>query len=191
MNITKTFYAADRDEWRAWLAKHHRSGKEIWLVYYKKHTKRPTVSYNDAVEEALCFGWIDSTVKRIDDQKYAQKFTPRKDHSNWSEPNKKRLRKLIAEGKMMEAGLACVEDGVLSADETGPKQKGIEFSVPQYFTDALTRNQKARSNFNNLAPSYRKLYVRWVADAKREETRTRRLKEAIGLLARNKKLGLK
>jgi uncharacterized protein YdeI (YjbR/CyaY-like superfamily) len=188
--MTRTFYAAGRDEWRAWLEKHHGTEKEVWLVYYKKHTGQPSVSYNDAVEEALCFGWIDSIVKRIDEEKYAQKFTPRKDTGNWSEPNRKRLRKLIQEGRLTEAGRAKIADKVLAELDRGPKARGGEFVIPQYFKDALKRDRKAQKNFDNLAPSYQKLYVRWIGDAKREETRNRRLKEALKLLAQNKKLGI-
>jgi uncharacterized protein YdeI (YjbR/CyaY-like superfamily) len=190
MNITKTLYVTNRDEWRVWLDKHYKTEKEIWLVYYKKHTGRPTIPYDDAVEEALCFGWIDSIVKRIDDDKYAQKFTPRKPRSNWSELNKKRVRKLVAEGRVTEAGLARIDAAILSKGAE-PKEKSAELTVPQYFKDALAANQKARSNFDRLAPSYQRLYVGWVAAAKREETRNRRMKEAVELLAANKKLGLK
>ena len=89
MEITKTYYVATRSEWCKWLQKHHTSATEIWLIYYKKHTGMPRVSYNDAVEEALCFGWIDSLVKRVDADTYAQKFTPRKSKSKWSELNKR------------------------------------------------------------------------------------------------------
>jgi len=90
MKITKTLYVTTRDEWRSWLEKNHKSEKEIWLIYYKKHTGKPRIPYDDAVEEALCFGWIDSIIKRIDEKKYAQKFSPRKQNSVWSDLNKKR-----------------------------------------------------------------------------------------------------
>jgi hypothetical protein len=98
MEIRKTLYVTSREEWRAWLAKHYQSETEVWLIYYKKHSGQPRISYDHAVEEALCFGWIDSIVKRIDDEKFAQKFTPRRDGAKWSALNKRRLRKLIREG---------------------------------------------------------------------------------------------
>lgn len=104
MEITKQLYVTDRDAWRAWLEKNYDTEKEIWLIYYKKHTGKPRIPYDDAVEEALCFGWIDSTVKRVDDEKFAQKFTPRKNKSNWSDLNKKRAKKMIREGRMTKAG---------------------------------------------------------------------------------------
>src|SRR5438128_11402884 len=120
MESRKTLYVASRAEWRAWLAKHHQSETEVWLIYYKKPSGRPRIPYDDAVEEALCFGWIDSIVKRIDDAKFAQKFTPRKDWTKWSELNKRRVRKLIREGNMTEAGLAKI-DVVALGDEQQAK----------------------------------------------------------------------
>lgn len=124
MEITKTLYVTNRDEWRAWLSENHGSEKEIWLVYYKKHTRKPTIPYDDAVEEALCFGWIDGIEKRMDEERYAQRFTPRKAKSNWSESNKRRVKKLLEQGKMTEAGLATINKQVLETEEaSGSKQK--------------------------------------------------------------------
>lgn len=190
MEMSGTLYVADRNKWRAWLEKHHDTEKEIWLVYYKKHTNHPSIPYDDAVEEALCFGWIDSTVKRIDEDRYAQKFTPRKDASNWSEPNRRRVRKLIKEGKMTEAGLAKINAEILDESQD-PKPRSKDVVVPERFKQALMKNKKAWENFNNLAPSYRRNYILWVTDAKKEETRLKRLKEAVALLEQNKKLGMK
>lgn len=113
MKLGKTLYVKKRGEWRKWLEKNHQKESEIWLVYYKKHTKKPSIPYNDAVEEALCFGWIDSSEKRIDKERYAQRFTPRKPKSNWSESNKERVRKLIVQGKMTPAGLAAFNNNLL------------------------------------------------------------------------------
>lgn len=109
MKTTKKLYVKSRDEWRSWLQNNHAAEKEIWLIYYKKHTGKPRIPYDDAVEEALCFGWIDSIVKRIDDEKYIQKYTPRKDKSIWSELNKKRTEKMIKQGRMTEAGLIKIQ----------------------------------------------------------------------------------
>lgn len=192
MKISKTLYVTNRVDWRAWLSKNHETEKEVWLVYYKKHTNRPRIPYDDAVEEALCFGWIDSNVQKIDDERYAQKFTPRKNDSKWSESNKRRIRKLLKEGKVTRAGLAKIGDGVLEAEESAksaPRTK--ELVMPSYLREALRADKKAWENFNNLAPSYRRLYVGWIAAAKKEETRNRRIREAVELLARNEKLGMK
>lgn len=187
MEITKTLYVADREEWRAWLKRNYESETEIWLIYYKKHTGQPSVSYNDAVEEALCFGWIDGIVKRIDDEKYSQRFTPRKAKSNWSELNKRRVAKLIGEGKMTQVGLAKISFPV---EENSQTEKQT-LTIPDYIRRALTANKIAWRNFNNLAPSYQENYINWIMAAKKEERRSKRLQEAIQLLEQNKKLGMK
>ena len=113
MPITKSIYFATRGEWRDWLEKHHQSETEIWLIAFKKHTGRPSIPYGDAVEEALCFGWIDSIVKKLDEEKFAQKYTPRRDWKKWSDSNKKRMRQLIADGKMTPAGSAKFDPAIL------------------------------------------------------------------------------
>ena len=100
----KTFYAKDRKEWREWLEKNHDKEKEVWLVYYRKSTGKPTVSYNDSVEEALCFGWIDSIEKGVDEERFMSRFTPRKPKSNWSPSNRARAKRLIESGLMTDSG---------------------------------------------------------------------------------------
>src|SRR5262249_58044492 len=150
MKIPKSFYAADRQQWRAWLEKNHKTQTEVWLIYYKKASKRPRIPYDDAVEEALCFGWVDSLVKRIDDEKYAQKFTPRKDTSKWSEPNKKRLRAMMEQGKMTGAGLAVIDKAILTRlnyqeGKTGkPSPRG---RVPVFVQKAIDSSEKAPTHF--------------------------------------------
>jgi uncharacterized protein YdeI (YjbR/CyaY-like superfamily) len=193
MNISKTLYVTNRDEWRAWLERNHDTESEVWLIYYKKHSGRPRIPYDDAVEEALCFGWIDSLVQRMDDEKYAQKFTPRQANSTWSALNQARVAKLIKAGRMTEAGLATVNYSMTDKGQESPKsaEEKQELAVPQHVQQALMANDRAWENFKKLAPSYRRNYLRWIMDAKKEETRKRRLKEAIELLAQNKKLGMK
>jgi len=191
MRRTKELYFTNRKDWRAWLAEHHGTEKEVWLVYYKKASGKPIVSYDDSVEEALCFGWVDSIITRIDAAKFARKFTPRKTGSKWSEANKERAEKMIKEGKMMSAGLAKVQD----AKETGkwfktqPAKK--ELTVTSYLEEALDGNKKALGFYNRLAPGYKRIAVAWIDSAKKEETRKKRLAEFIGLLEQNKKLGMK
>lgn len=186
----KTLYVQDRAAWRAWLEENHAREREVWLVYYKKHTGRPRIPYEHAVEEALCFGWIDSTARRIDEESYMQKFTPRRDKSNWCESNVLRARRLISEGRMTKAGLDAIAEGALDK-KFAPKPKSKEVEVPRFVSDALKKTPKAWENFNALAPSYRREYVNWITQAKREETRERRLAEAARLLSENKKLGMK
>jgi uncharacterized protein YdeI (YjbR/CyaY-like superfamily) len=188
MEITETFYARSRPAWRKWLEKNQKNFKELWLIFYKKHIGIPCISYNDAVEEALCFGWIDSTIKRIDDEKYARKFTPRNSGSKWSELNKDRARRMIDEKKMTSAGLQTLKDVDLNESLKVAKQN---LSVPGYFMDALAANGEAYSYFNTLPPSSRRLYVLWIDSAKKEETRQKRLQECISLLSQGKKLPMK
>jgi len=182
----KTCEARTSAEWREWLATHHDRESEVWLVFHKRHTGRPSVSYADAVDEALCFGWIDSLIKRIDDERYARKFTPRKADSRWSTINRKRFAQLEAEGRLTPAGLARPPTA-RSGD--APKLTGP--GVPRYIQEALERDAAARAYFEKLAPSHRRQYLMWIDSAKQAETKARRLKQAIAMLAEGKKLGMK
>ena len=191
METSDKLHVTSRDDWRAWLRRNHDTKKELWLIYYKKHTGKPSIPYDDSVEEALCFGWIDSIIKKIDNEKFARKFTPRKAKSKWSEANKKRAKRMMKEGKMEEAGLAKIMEAKKGGEwfKTAPVRK--ELVIPLYVKEALAKNKKALDNFNNLAKSYKKQYIGWITSAKREETRIRRLAEAIQLLEKNDKLGMK
>lgn len=181
MALANTLYVTTREQWRVWLARHHKSKTEIWLIYYKKHSGRPRIPYEDAVEEALCFGWIDSIVKKIDDDRFAQKFTPRRKVSKWSALNQRRLRKLIQEGRMTPAGLAKVDPAILS-EKAEPKPAKDESGIPPFVVQALQASPQAWASFERLPPSHRKQYVRWILDAKQEATGARRLREAVSLL---------
>ena len=191
MKITEKLHVTNRDDWRAWLSQNYDTEKEVWLIHYKRHTGKPRIPYDDAVEEALCFGWIDSLVKKLDDEKFAQKFTPRKRKSKWSEANKKRARKMIKEGKMKKVGLAKIREAKNNGEwfKTAPVEKELE--IPAYIRKAFATNEKAQDNFNNLANGYKRQLVGWITSAKKEETRKRRLTEAVQLLEQNKKLGMK
>jgi uncharacterized protein YdeI (YjbR/CyaY-like superfamily) len=156
----------------------------VWLIYYKKHSGRPRIPYDHAVEEALCFGWIDSIGKRMDDEKFAQKFTPRRDRTNWSALNKRRVRKLIREGRMTEAGLAKIDLAVLG--EKAAAKQSTDDDIPRFVKQGLMANAKAWKNFRSLTPARRRAYVRLILDAKKEETRERRLREAISLLVQSR-----
>jgi uncharacterized protein YdeI (YjbR/CyaY-like superfamily) len=174
-----------RAKWRAWLAKHHASSEGVWLVTHKKHTGVPSVPYDDAVREALCFGWIDSLVKRLDDDRYLQKYTPRKPGSFWSDSNRKRWAELKAEGLLAPAGVTAAP----TDKQYPPKPKVPE--MPAYFAAALRANPKARTFFDALSRMDRRYFVVWVHLAKRPETRRKRLRESVRLLTAGKKLGLK
>jgi uncharacterized protein YdeI (YjbR/CyaY-like superfamily) len=186
----KTLHVTGRDEWRAWLRANGGKEKEIWLVFFKKHTGKTRLAYDDAVEEAICHGWIDSIVRRLDEEKYVQKFTPRNRGSKWSDLNVLRAKKMIAAGRMTRSGSALLEPGLLRRPPARPKAAGEE-KIPAYFLAALDADPKARAFFAGLAPSYQRLYVRWVDCAKKEGTRQRRLAEALTTLRAGRKLGLK
>jgi uncharacterized protein YdeI (YjbR/CyaY-like superfamily) len=180
VQVTETVYVASRAEWRAWLARNHDKKTEIWLIYPKKNSGLPRVAYRDAVEEALCFGWIDGIVKPIDETRYTQRFTPRKPKSNWSELNRRLYARLLAEGKIAPPGLAKPPEGerYISA----PHEVGDE--VPPFIVAGLKKHPAARKFFEALAPSHRRHYIAWITNARRDETRQRRLAEAIEHLAR-------
>jgi uncharacterized protein YdeI (YjbR/CyaY-like superfamily) len=180
-----TLDVRNREEWRAWLAKHHASSRGVWLVFYKQHTGRKSMPIDDAAREALCFGWIDSLVKRLDDDRYAVKITPRKPTSKWSDVNRKRWKELKASGLLTSAGLAAAP----TENTYGPKPSIPE--LPSYIAKAIKANPKAWKFFQELAPSYRRHFVVWIHIAKRPETREKRIRESVALLAAGKKLGLK
>lgn len=173
-------------QWRKWLDKHHASSPGIWLVFHKDHTGVQSIPYDDSVREALCFGWVDSLIKRLDDDRYARKFTPRKPSSKWSDSNRKRWAELKAAGLLAEAGLAASPtDARYAARPTLPEE------LPSYVAEALKTNREAWKYFQTLAPSHRRHYVGWIHFAKRPETREKRIRESIALLAAGKLLGLK
>lgn len=182
----KTTEARDLVEWRSWLTRHHQTESEVWLVFYKQHTGRSIVSHKDALDEALCFGWIDSLVRRLDDDRYAIKFTPRKPDSRWSDINRKRYGELRAAGRLTPAGIDRAP-----TDRGYDPRPSLPLEVPQYIKDGLKGHSKAWRQFEKLAPSHRRHYVGWIHSAKRTETKLRRLKEAIRLLAAGEPLGLK
>jgi uncharacterized protein YdeI (YjbR/CyaY-like superfamily) len=189
--ITNSLYAANRKEWRAWLQVNHDTAKSVWLIFPKKHTGRVSISYDESVGEAICFGWIDGIIRRLDDERCARKFMPRRARSKWSESNKKRAQKMIHEGMMTEAGLARVKDSKESGEWYKTPVDRRELVVPEFILKTLSKNKKALMNFDELANSYKRQYVGWVSSAKKEETRQRRIAEIISVLEQNKKLGLK
>jgi uncharacterized protein YdeI (YjbR/CyaY-like superfamily) len=183
-------YITNRDEWREWLRKNHKSKSEIWLIYYKKHTGKPRIPYDDAVEEALCYGWIDTTVKRIDEEIYMQKFTPRNKKSMWSKLNKQRVGKMIKAGKMRKPGMDKVNEAKRNGEWDAASSVKDEIPMPTELVQALAKNKKAEENFYNFAPSYRRNYIGWVAAAKRSETRDKRIKEVVKRAEENIKPGM-
>jgi uncharacterized protein YdeI (YjbR/CyaY-like superfamily) len=179
MNVGKTLYVIDRQAWRAWLADHYDKEKEIWLIYSKKASGKPRILYNDAVEEALCFGWIDSTAKRIDDDSYAQRFSPRNPKSPYSEANKARLRKLVQEGRVIPSVKAVIPDII-----------NEEFVVPFDILGALKLNKVAWENFQKFSDQYQRIRVAYVDGARdRPDEFKKRLNNLIKLTEKNKQFG--
>ena len=188
-----TMRVESRSAWRAWLQDHYATESEIWLIFYKKHTGVANVPYGEAVEEALCFGWIDSLVRRLDEDRYAQKFTPRRSGSVWSESNKERVERMIAQGRMTEPGQALVDHAKATGEWTRRHERPrVDVDrIPEELQTALDAHPCAHETFQALAPTYRKQYILWIATAKRAETRERRTREAIAKLERGERLGLK
>ncbi len=184
-------YFKSAAEWRDWLKANHEQSNGIRMIFYRKETGRPTIEYESAIEEALCYGWIDSIIKKIDAEKYVRKFTPRKNNSKWSAVNKKRIEKLIKEKRMTGAGLAKVDAAKANGQWDKPDRPVISFELHAEFESALNQNPKARAFFEQLAPSYKKHYIGWIAAAKQNKTREKRIRESITLLEKGQKLGMK
>ena len=185
------FYATNRQKLHKWLEKNHNKRSEVWLIYYKKDTDKPSITYPESVEEAICFGWIDGLKKRIDDERYTHRFTPRKSRSKWSEINQKLAKKMIQENRMTPAGLLAYSQRQEYKKSTFQKNTSKEITLSEDVKSRLMSNIRAWENFQNLAPSHRRQYAGWIMSAKKPETRIKRVEESIALLEENSKLGMK
>ncbi len=178
-----TLLRVDLAAWRTWLRGHHAREAVVWVAFAK--TAKPgTLGYDDALDEALCWGWIDSMVRRIDDVTYARKFTRRVNASKWSAPNLERLRRLVGTPRMRAPGLAMIAADTLALVKSDAPivAKPRSTAIPEELTSALTQTPRARKAFDALAPSHRREYCQWVGEAKRPQTRNRRAAEAIAKL---------
>lgn len=181
-----TFYPTSKAHWREWLAENHVEKQFIWMICYKQKANVPTISWSDAVDEALCYGWIDSTRKTLDTERFIQYFTKRKPSSNWSKVNKEKVERLISEGLMSPAGLKCIE----IAKENGSwtiLDTVEELMVPADLELAFENYAGAKTYFESLSKSVRKMILYWVISAKRVETRQKRIEEIAELAALGKK----
>jgi uncharacterized protein YdeI (YjbR/CyaY-like superfamily) len=179
MEITKTLYVIKRKDWRIWLKKHYKTEKEIWLVYPKKATGKPRIEYNDAVEEALCFGWIDSIVKSLDQERSVQRFSPRKPKAKYSQANIERLRSLVAKKRVNREVAATLGD-ILSK----------KFAIPPDILKAIKANRSAWKNFQKFSESYKRIRVAFIAGARhRPEEFRKRLRHFIAMTEKNKMFG--
>jgi len=180
VRVGKTLYAKNRKEWRSWLAKHGKSASEIWLIYYKKASGKPRIPYNDAVDEALCYGWIDSLLKPIDAHKYAQRYSPRKKTSKLSDMNRERVRRLIKSGRMTKPGLAAIE-------HTG---KGSA-KLPADILRRLKEDPTTWKNFQRFPASYKRIRIGWIAAGRhRPEVFKQRLGYFLKMTKQNKRFGM-
>jgi len=179
MEITQTLYVTDPEEWRAWLQANFKSKSEIWLVYYKKDTGKPRIEYNDAVEQALCFGWIDSIVKKLDDDRSVQRFSPRKPKSGYSQQNIERLRHLVVQGLVVDEVLATLGD-ILER----------EFVFPPDILDVLKADKQTWENYQNFSEPYKRIRVAYIEGArKRPDEFEKRLNYFIKMSRENKLIG--
>jgi len=175
MKITKSFAPSNLSDWRNWLAKNHDREREVWLVYFKAVKGKSNIDYESSVKEALCFGWIDSIIQKIDEEKYARKFNPRRMESKWSETNKRRVMKVIREGRMTEAGMAKVTFDIGKVDISRPKPKRPPVTMPEKIEKAFKSHPKLWEAFKGIPPSLQRNYILWLSDAKKPETFERRL----------------
>ena len=172
----------DRNEWRKWLAKYHNTQKGIWLTYYKKSAEKTGITYDEAVKEALSFGWIDGLTRSGNDEYYLQLFTPRKPKSGWSAINKKRVEKLLQEGLIADAGMAAINQAKENGSwEALDKIEAME--VPAYLKKELAASKTAKEYYESLSPSVKKMILYWLQSAKREETRVSRVSELMQALS--------
>jgi len=190
----KTTHPKTRSQWRKWLEKNHFTSPGVWLVYYKKETGKRKFDYADAVEEALCFGWIDSLPRKIDEERSALKFTPRKPKSIWSKLNKQRIDKLIEQKLITPAGLTKIEQAKKDGSWNSLNASDLHAennSLPEELKKAFSKNKKAMENFLAFPPGYRKRFLFWIDSAKTIETKVARIRQTILMSSANKKPGLK
>ena len=192
MELGKTLYVTHRRKWRSWLSKNHKTAHEIWLIYYKKHSKKPRIPYNDAVEEALCYGWIDSTTKPVDHERWAQRFSPRRKNSMLSEMNKERVRRLVARGKMTKAGLLSIQHHMEQNSKTFREFPPLKkFTLPNDILKNLRTKPIVWKNFIKFPESYKRIRIGWIDAARhRPEVFQQRLNYFLKMTAKNKRYGM-
>lgn len=185
--VEKPVFFRDRAIWRGWLKKNHSKAREVWILTYKVHTGRKCLSYQEALEEALCWGWIDSRMRTIDREKHLWRFAPRRATSIWSLINRTKAERLIAEGRMTPHGMAKIEEAKKSGEWDKATRPSRPPRMPRDLKEALMKDCKAWKNFQALARSYRTQFIWWVCTARREETRQRRIAEVVARARQNKK----
>ncbi len=194
MEITETLYVTTRPQWRAWLKKNHAKKKEVWLIYYKKASGKKRIPYEDAVKEALCFGWIDSTAKGIDDESWAQRFGPRRKGSPISPLNLEHIKKLLSEGKMTPAGMVHLTGNGNTSNEDAHielKKKHVKLIIPKDVLRALKKDPEVWKNFQAFPENYKRIRIGWldVRTPARRDVWKQRLDYLIKMTKKNKRFG--
>jgi uncharacterized protein YdeI (YjbR/CyaY-like superfamily) len=186
VKLGKTLHVTTRRDWRAWLARHHKTETEIWLVYYRKETGKPRIAYNAAVEEALRYGWIDSIIRTLDKERFAQRFSKRRNASGLSQMNKERVRALIIQKKMTRAGLAAIAHAFDPA-----KDEARDFAIPPDILKPLKENEQAWESFQKLPESYKRIRIAFIETRRRHGKKQfeRSLRHFIDMTAKGKRFG--
>ncbi|MBX2903960.1 MAG: YdeI/OmpD-associated family protein [Chitinophagales bacterium] len=180
------YYPKTKEQWRNWLAKNHVHKDAVWLIMYKQSTNKPSVTWSDAVDEALCFGWIDSIKKTLDEERTIQFFSKRKPNSTWSKINKQKVSILIEKGLMTHAGLACIQ--IAKQNGSWCILDSVEaLEIPADLKEALTAHANAMNFFLSLSKSTKKALLQWIVLAKRAETREKRIQEVATLASKQQK----
>ena len=174
-----------REEWRDWLQKNHLKANEAWVILYKKNSEKPGLRYLEALEEAICFGWIDSRMNRVDRDRFRQRFSPRRENSIWSKSNKELAIRLAREGKMTKAGYRAIEEGKRSGKWQGAYTSKSTPETPEELKKALQESPKAPSNFQAFPNSSKLIYIHWIQSAKKTETRAKRIKQVVERASNN------
>jgi len=190
VDISTALTFKTRLDWRTWLEQHHETSSGVWLVHYKKSLGKKILHHFDTVEEAICYGWIDSTLKKIDDDRFILRYTPRKPTSVWSKINKDKAEQMIAQGKMMPAGFQTIEEAKKRGIWQAAYTNKVKDKLPSALKKALMKHPTAWKNFQNFANSYRNQYIGWVNNAKTEQTRQHRIEQVVRWSAENKKPGM-
>ncbi|HYG19231.1 MAG TPA: YdeI/OmpD-associated family protein [Ohtaekwangia sp.] len=182
VNGIRTFNPTNRKAWRKWLASHYTSSEAVAVVIYGKNSKTPNLTYGDAVEEALCYGWIDNKAMKRDGESMYLQFVPRREKSNWSKLNRDRAEKLIAQGLMRKAGQRFID----LAKSSGQWDAALETDIiPADLQKAFNKKKKAYQHFQAFPPSSRRMILQWIRNAKRPETRAVRIEKTVALAAEN------
>jgi len=188
MELNNALSFLDRNEWRKWLEKNHRKQKEVWLIHYKKHAGKIGVQLEEAVEEALCFGWIDGKLKKVDKDRFMLRYSPRKAGSVWSRINRERAERMIKAGRITPAGLSMIEEAKKRSSWDRVYTSLEQERIPPDLRRALAKDKRALDNFQSFANSYKNMYIYWVKSAKTDETRRERIEKVVEQALQNKKL---